>query len=346
MMMATQVMAQYVPLHLGTTNQYPIGNKDVSAKVYMLFLEKFNGVEESGLFNASKFYDSSFMTGEELVFLNSQACIREAKIQKDDHKKYYTYTLIPGHEEDIIDTLNSQEVQREFNNWYDEWMKNPTWSEVCDYWNNLFSLDHNYDVVEKMMKKYPNATSLEWDMDCSIDNDIEAVKGKRLCGEGTIFDFIATLVNEVIDEKTNTWELEAQDASSVSIDSWEIALMRGDNVVMNFVIPSQPFEKNCALKAILGKDVMGWQRNLSGENMKLVMKNTRTVYAVIAPPADEKKSATVSSNDDTTSDTANSDSEKKSATVPSSDGVTSDTATSDDGKTLDTVPSDDEKVQE
>jgi|GEM_PF-6507347 len=48
-------------LHVGTKNKYPIGNKDISAKVYLQFLKEYAVGEKYSYWHFSKYYEPSFM---------------------------------------------------------------------------------------------------------------------------------------------------------------------------------------------------------------------------------------------------------------------------------------------
>ena len=113
--------------HAGTENKFPIGNKDVLARVYLLFLKDKATGEDYSYWHFSKYCELSFMNTAWLSC--NMSCINRMTVWSPEKKSYYyDYSLIPGHkhEDYIIDALSSEEVQQEFNDWYAKWIKNTT----------------------------------------------------------------------------------------------------------------------------------------------------------------------------------------------------------------------------
>ncbi len=76
----------------------------------------------------------------------------------------YSYSVIPGHENDIIDAVYYQSIQQEFNGWRAakaaELAKNPTRQELCDYINDKIAgqLDPSYlEKATEIQSRYPQA---------------------------------------------------------------------------------------------------------------------------------------------------------------------------------------------
>lgn len=108
-------------VHLGTENEHPIGNKDISAKVYLLFLKEKATGEEYSYLHFSKYCEYSFMDTKR--FSCNMSCIKQRTVWSTERKcYYYDYSMILGHENDIIDALSSRDTQREFNLWYADWL--------------------------------------------------------------------------------------------------------------------------------------------------------------------------------------------------------------------------------
>ncbi|MBM3857906.1 MAG: hypothetical protein FJ390_08125 [Verrucomicrobia bacterium] len=116
---ATSLLGQQV--HVGTQNQYPIGNSDVSTKIFLFFLQQQS---------IQGYADDPFMTSPDNWLGNAKA-----SIQYTGKAPNYTYSIILGHEEDVIDGVNSADIQNQFNGWYANWMNNPTRQEVSDYFS-------------------------------------------------------------------------------------------------------------------------------------------------------------------------------------------------------------------
>lgn len=158
------VQAASYHYHAGAKNKFPIGNKDVPAKVYLLFLKDKAIGEKYSLWHYSKYYESDFMDTD--WWACNIDCIKQTKVSPPKGDAYYDYSLISGHgrENDIIDALSSQEVQQEFNDWYAEWMKNPTRQELCDYINDTIAarIDASYlEKAEKIESSYPQTMIAE-----------------------------------------------------------------------------------------------------------------------------------------------------------------------------------------
>ncbi|MEI6416603.1 MAG: hypothetical protein WCO92_02670 [Verrucomicrobiota bacterium] len=110
--------------HRGTNNKFPIGNKDVLSTVYLQFLKDKATGEEYSYWHVSKYRELSFM--DTTWYGSNMSCIKRMNAWSPEKKSYYyDYSLIPGHghEDYIIDALNSEEVQQEFNVWCTEWLK-------------------------------------------------------------------------------------------------------------------------------------------------------------------------------------------------------------------------------
>lgn len=156
---ASPVTGQEV--HLGTKNKYSIGTSDtpVLAPEYINFLnDKSDGdhpLIESG------YYDSSFMnTSKNWNWENNP----HAAIYRTGTSGNYFYSVISGHENDIIDAVYYTSIQQEFNAWRAAkaaaLAKNPTRQELCDYINDKIAgqLDPSYlDKATGIQNRYLQA---------------------------------------------------------------------------------------------------------------------------------------------------------------------------------------------
>lgn len=137
-------------VHVGQNNPYKIGTAEdpVIAKEYLAFLTTKAGAHQA---TTTPFYDNSFMVKNSWdrfgshVISNPNACI-SFTINSPDH---CSFDLLIGHENDIIDGVQSEQVQKGFN----VWRQNPTVSELCDYMNNQIA--GNNEAVKAIKSRYP-----------------------------------------------------------------------------------------------------------------------------------------------------------------------------------------------
>ena len=142
------------PRHYGTQNQFPIGEKDITAAEYCQYLS--DTVSHESCWFYSHYYDSSFITTDQLLDWesSSKACIKRAGWSPN-----YTYTVVPGHENDIIDAVYAADIQCEFL----DWRKNPTEQELCDYLNDKIAgrLDASYLAKASAFEnRYPETSPI------------------------------------------------------------------------------------------------------------------------------------------------------------------------------------------
>ncbi|MCX6958340.1 MAG: hypothetical protein NT164_07380 [Verrucomicrobiae bacterium] len=169
---SSALLAQQAPpvtaqgVHLGTKNKYSIGTSDtpVLAPEYKDFLNDKSSSDRPWI--ESSYYDSSFMNASNNWSWQNNS---KAAIYRTGTSGNYSYSVISGHENDIIDAVYSQRIQQEFNSWRDanaaaaELAKNPTLQELCDYINDKIAgkLDPSYlDKATEIQNRYPNAAGL------------------------------------------------------------------------------------------------------------------------------------------------------------------------------------------
>ena len=106
---------------------YAIGDisNPVSAEEYVAFLNTMTFKDHSWYF--SSYYESNYMATDQDWFRSPNATIR-----RTSKSSYYQYSVLAGHETDIIDSVSAMEVQTEFH----RWRKNPTVQELRDYIND------------------------------------------------------------------------------------------------------------------------------------------------------------------------------------------------------------------
>jgi len=104
-----------------------IGNKEnpVNALEYTAFLNTMS-FKDCNWFG-SDYYESCFMATDQDWMSSSNATI-----QRKGNSSHYQYTVMPGHETDIIDSVSLANVRYEFN----KWRQNPTTRKICDYIND------------------------------------------------------------------------------------------------------------------------------------------------------------------------------------------------------------------
>lgn len=208
--------------HVGTKNKYPIGNKDVPAKVYLLFLKKYAAGQKYSHWHYSKYYEGDFM---DTTWTSSNVhCIQQTTFWSSEKNCYcYDYSLIPGHdrEDHIIDALSSQEVQEEFNGWYEGWLKNPTQQELCNYINETIAARVDVSYVEKakgLECSYPEATIAEtseqtlWQEVDQIVNRIYAVTVDNPTPEASCYAQLAQ-------DRLAAWGLVLSSDADISLPS-------------------------------------------------------------------------------------------------------------------------------
>ena len=100
--------------HRGTRNQYKIGTSDspVLAPEYKDFLNDKSSSDKS--WTGSIYYDGSFMKAS-----NNWGWLNDANpaIYRTGTRGSYLYSVIPDHENDIIDAVSLQSIQQKFNAW-------------------------------------------------------------------------------------------------------------------------------------------------------------------------------------------------------------------------------------
>ncbi len=102
-------------VHVGQDNPYKIGtpNDPVLVEEYCSFLVMCASGEYLHFWKSSTYYDKDFINVVKDWPANSTAA--HPSIQRSGTSPDYTYTVIPGHNNDIIDGVDSEEVQEEFN---------------------------------------------------------------------------------------------------------------------------------------------------------------------------------------------------------------------------------------
>lgn len=289
------VVVQAASVHVGMENKYSIGNKDVPAKVYVLFLEAKASSEKVSLWNSSKYYESSFMKTDHGWWSNKDACIeRTNKMPIPDSSFYdshYSYSLISGHEDDIIDALSSQEVQKEFNEWYADWLRNPTWSEVCEYINDKLKghFDAEYEKrASEIAQRYSEA--LQWNIESHIFSfGYYAHKTNAPSpSSGNVFQFIDIIVDIIYNGAINVGlppnELHC------TFDFSEAQIFEGyDNsiVYINFsaiqnddsfrdALPVMATLATSNSRGAVANDI-GWQRDTYGTGDRLFLRQVKEI---------------------------------------------------------------------
>lgn len=183
---SSALLAQQAPpvtaqgVHLGTKNKYSIGTSDtpVLAPEYKDFLNAQSSSDRPWI--ESSYYDSSFMNASNNWSWQNNP---KAAIYRDDTSGDFTYrdptsgtyyySVISGHENDIIDAVYSQSIQQEFNSWRDanaaeaaaKLLRNPTRQELCDYINDKIAgkLDPSYlDKATEIQNRYPKADAFPY----------------------------------------------------------------------------------------------------------------------------------------------------------------------------------------
>ena len=162
---SSSLLAQQAPptagqeVHLGIKNKYSIGTSDnpVLAKEYKDFLNEKSSKDRPWI--ESSYYDSSFMNASNNWGWQNNP---NAAIDRVGTSGNYDYSVISGHENDIIDAVYSQSIQQEFNVWRAAKLakKNPTRQELCDYINDKIAgrLDASYlDKAVEIEARYPEA---------------------------------------------------------------------------------------------------------------------------------------------------------------------------------------------
>ena len=104
-----------------------IGSKEnpVNAEEYVAFLNTM-AFEDTNWFS-SEYYEQAYMTTDQDWLSHSNATI-----QRTGTSSHYHYSVMPGHETDIIDSVEKKNIRDEFN----KWRRNPTAQEICDYIND------------------------------------------------------------------------------------------------------------------------------------------------------------------------------------------------------------------
>ncbi len=156
--------------NLGTSNKYKIGTSDtpVLAPEYKDFLNAQSSSDRPWI--ESSYYDSSFMNASNNYSWQNNS---KAAIYRTGTSGNYSYSVISGHENDIIDAIYSQSIQQEFNSWRDanaaeaaaKLLRNPTRQELCDYINDKIAgkLDPSYlDKATEIQNCYPKADAFPY----------------------------------------------------------------------------------------------------------------------------------------------------------------------------------------
>ena len=167
-------------IQLGVKNEYLIGDSSnpVRATEYCDYLNAMAPNDRPWI--ESHYYDRSFMnTSQNWTWQN----ISYAAIYRTGSSGNYQYSVIPGHENDIIVAVDLSSIQQEFTNWRDdraaataaaaaaaaaanaaECDKNPTRQELCDYINAKIAgkLVPSYlDIAVEIQNRYPLAAEFQ-----------------------------------------------------------------------------------------------------------------------------------------------------------------------------------------
>jgi len=169
-----------------------IGSEEdpVTADEYCAFLNTRAEDDWSYFSYSSSYYESSFMSTDRDWTSSPNATIQRTgngRLNKYNLNrswfggKGFTYTVIPGHETDIIDAVSSSVVQKEFQ----EWRKNPTVLELCEYFtmivsNRLYVQVEKFEIASEewrsakaIMNRYPDAAP-------KILSKVEGITGQML----------------------------------------------------------------------------------------------------------------------------------------------------------------------
>ncbi len=130
-------------LHVGTSNPYKIGTSDdpVTVDEYCAYLNTKAVADlckdDRGhyIIPVPYHYDSSFMVVRTWIGIGPTACIK--RTGWPHVLGWYSYSAIAGCNKEIIDGVQSQQVQEEFN----AWRQNPLTTELCDYMSAEISGD-------------------------------------------------------------------------------------------------------------------------------------------------------------------------------------------------------------
>ncbi|MFZ4116410.1 MAG: hypothetical protein ACOYK6_06765 [Chthoniobacterales bacterium] len=141
------------PVYVAQENPFKIGvapERPVYAPEFVFFLEKKAAHKHCSVY--SDYYDSAFMA----VRWNGST----ASIHRSGRSPNYTYSVIRGHEYDVICGLQSEKVQKEFNAWRNsrEWTQNPTLEEDCQYITSI--VQSNSADAAAIKARYPEAQEL------------------------------------------------------------------------------------------------------------------------------------------------------------------------------------------
>jgi hypothetical protein len=148
------------PVHVGTQNPYKIGTQEqpVYAPEYVYFLKQ--KATHEWYICWSSYFDPLFMD-ENKVQSPQSSIIRETR------ETMWIYSVVPGHEYDIIDAVKEKTVQQQFEAWRrnPEYTKCPTLEEDCVYINRFIeytgeTLAEEAEDALAISKRYPTAVDL------------------------------------------------------------------------------------------------------------------------------------------------------------------------------------------
>lgn len=145
------------PIHVGTQNSYKIGTPEqpVYAPEYVYFLKQ-KATHEWYVWYSS-YFDPLFMD-------ENKVQSPQSSIIRDTRQTMWVYSVVPGHEYDIIDAVKEQKVQQQFEKWRKntEYTKNPTLEEDCLYINRFQECTGGIlaDDASAIRKRYPTAVDL------------------------------------------------------------------------------------------------------------------------------------------------------------------------------------------
>ena len=147
-------------LHVGAgASRHSIGSAEnpVTAEEYCAFLMSDNNTWRDNYYNAYLFYDGSFMTTD--AYFNKTSSHPSIHCQMPPHwwgDSTYMYTVVPGHENDIIDAVFYKDCKA----YFDAWRATPSVAELYDYISamvdyNIYRKTASLEAAIAMRKCYP-----------------------------------------------------------------------------------------------------------------------------------------------------------------------------------------------
>ena len=227
---SSALLAQQAPaasnedIQLGAANRYTIGTSSnpVRATEYCDYLNAMAPNDRPWI--ESNYYDSSFMnTSKNWSWQNNP----NAAIYRTGKSGSYSYSVISGHENDIIDGVYSQSIQQQFESWRAanaaaaaavkaaELAKNPTRQELCDYINDKIAgqLDPSYlDKATEIQNRYPNAAGLTVkDINQHVCSFMDGLMQVMILGPGDVVE--QTLWQQIDELVTHIYGHDATDST-------------------------------------------------------------------------------------------------------------------------------------